>query len=532
MLAPVSTVATAGSVAGATRRRSPLPRRWRGIVAALLGLSGAASFAPLAWAPMSVVAVAGLTLICRDVGLRAGARLGFIFGLAFFLPLLHWSSTFVGALPWLLLAVAQAAFGALLGIGLVAVAGLPYWPVWAAAVWVSQEAIRDRVPFGGFPWGRLAFASAGTPFAPFAALGGAPLVTFVVAGCGTLVAAALLAATRAGSGFGARTGWRPALGLVALAALIPVSGLALPVATAGERGSGPATATVAIIQGNVPGARLEGADEDYAVLGMHVAQTERLAAAVAAGRVPQPDLVVWPENASDLDPYQNSAARDSIDAAATAAGVPVLVGAVRDAGERHPRNSGIVWDPATGPGAVYDKRHLVPFGEYIPWRPLARQVSAKVDLVPQDFLAGRAPGVLQVGPVRLGDLICFEVAFDGLVREAVTAGARLLVVQTNNATFGRSAETAQQLAMARIRAVEHGRAVLIAATTGVSTIIAPDGTVSARSAMFTPATLTGRVALRDTRTIADRLGVAPELALSALGIAAAALGAVRRRRAR
>ncbi len=531
MLAPVSVAATAGSGAGVARRSVPMPRRWRGTAAALLGLAGAAAFAPLAWAPMSVVAVAGLALVCRDVGLGAGARLGFTFGLAFFLPLLHWSSTFVGALPWLLLAVAQAAFGALLGVGLVAVAGLPYWPVWAAAVWVAQEAIRDRVPFGGFPWGRLAFSSAGTPFAPFAGLGGAPLVTFAIAGCGALGAAALLAATRVGSGYGARTGWRAALGLAALAALIPASGLALRVPTAGERGSGPATATVAIIQGNVPGSRLGGAEEDRAVLRMHVAQTERLAAQVAAGRVRQPDLVVWPENASDLDPYRDSVARDSIDAAVTAVGVPVLVGAVLG-GAPQLRNSGIVWDPATGPGAVYDKRHLVPFAEYIPWRPLARRVSAKVDLVPQNFQAGRAPGVLAVGPARLGDLICFEVAFDGLVRDAVTAGARLLVVQTNNATFGRSAETAQQLAMSRIRAVEHGRAVLIAATTGVSAIISPDGTVTSRSAMFTPATLTGRVALRDTRTIADRLGAAPELLLSTLGIAAAAFGAVRRRRAR
>lgn len=531
MLAPVSTVVSTGHFAKAQHPFRVMPRRWRGAAAVLAGLAGAAAFAPLAWAPMSIVAVAAMALICRDVCMRTGGSLGFIFGLAFFLPLLHWSSTFVGALPWLLLALSQATFGALLGAGLAVVSRLSYWPIWSAAVWVAEEALRDRVPFGGFPWGRLAFSSAGTPFAPFASLGGAPLVTFAVAGCGTLVAAALLAAARTGSGTHRVAGWRKVLGLAALAALIPAAGLAIPLPTSGERGSGPAAATVAIIQGNVPRAGLDAGAQARAVLDNHAAQTMRLAAAVATGAQPRPDLVVWPENASDLDPSQDGTARDVIDTAVRAVGVPVLVGAVLDAGPRHVRNSGIVWDPATGAGAVYDKRHPVPFAEYIPWRPLARRVSAKVDLVPRDFLAGDEPGVLQVGSARLGDLICFEVAVDGLVRDAVTGGGRLLVVQTNNATFGRSAETAQQLAMSRLRAVEHGRAVLIAATTGISAIIAPDGQVSARSAIFTPATLIGKVPLRDTRTLADRLGATPEALLAAAGLAAVALGVLRRRRA-
>lgn len=474
---------------------------------------------------MSVVAVAGLALVCRDVNLRTGTRLGFTFGLAFFLPLLHWSSTFVGAPPWLLLAVSQSAFCALLGAALAAAGRLPYPPMWIACAWVGEELLRDRLPFGGFPWGRLAFSAAGTPFAAYASLGGAPLVTFAVALCGALLA-------------NAATGWlrstpgrrRGALWPVALAALVPAGGLVLPLPVAGERGSGPGEVTVAVVQGNVPSTGLDATAVDRAVLRMHVAETLRLAQRIAAGQVHQPDLVIWPENASDLDPYSDRQARTLIDTAARAIKVPVLVGAVLDAGERHVRNSGIVWDPVTGPGAVYDKRHPVPFAEYIPLRSLARRVSAKVDLVPRDFLAGRRPGVLQVGPVRLGDLICFEVAVDGLVRDAVSGGGRLLVVQTNNATFGRGAETAQQLAMSRIRAVEHGRTVLVAATTGISAIIMPDGSVSARSAMFTPATLVGGVPLRDSRTMADRVGAGPEWVLAVIGLFAAAVGARRGRR--
>lgn len=503
--------------------RGPLPRRWRGAGAILLGLLAAAAFAPLAWAPLAVVAVAGLALLCRGMSVWAGARLGLLFGLAFYLPLLHWSSTFVGAPPWLLLAASQAAFSALLGAALAAGSRLPYWPLWGACAWVAEELLRARIPFGGFPWGRLAFSQAGTPFGSYASAGGAALVTFGVALGGGLMAAGLIA--------GARSERRRAAVLLGGAVLIPALGLAIPLPTAGEQGSaGPAGVTVAIVQGNVPARGLDTAAEDRSVLQFHVDETLRLAQRIATGAAPQPDLVVWPENASDLDPYRDAAARSLIDSAVRAVRAPVLVGAVLDAGPRNVRNSGIVWDPVTGPGAVYDKRHPVPFGEYIPLRNLARRVSSKVDLVPRDFLAGKRPGVLRIGPATVGDVICFEIAIDGVVRDAVRGGARLLVVQTNNATFGRSAESAQQLAMSRLRAVEYGRTVLIAATTGISAIISPDGTVTARSAMFTPTTLVGSVPLRDSRTHAARLGAAPEWLLAGVGVGAAGFGVWRGRR--
>jgi apolipoprotein N-acyltransferase len=191
------------------------------------------------------------------------------------------------------------------------------------------------------------------------------------------------------------------------------------------------------------------------------------------------------------------------------------------------RNTGIVWVPETGPGERYVKRHPVPFGEYIPFRSLVRKVTSKVDLVPRDFASGDQAGVLDVGPARLGDVICFEVAYDGLVRDVVKEGGRLVVVQTNNATFGRSGETTQQLAMGRLRAVEHGRAVLVAATSGVSAVIAPDGTLRDRSSVFTRDVLVQRIPLRDARTVATRLGALPELLLVLLGLGAVVAGARR-----
>ncbi|MGI8699560.1 MAG: apolipoprotein N-acyltransferase, partial [Mycobacteriales bacterium] len=236
-------------------------------------------------------------------------------------------------------------------------------------------------------------------------------------------------------------------------------------------------------------------------------------------------------NSSDLDPYTEPAAAAAISKAATAVGVPLLVGAVIAGPDAdHVRNTGIVWDPMTGPGDRYVKRHPVPFGEYVPFRAQLGRLIGRFSLVPADFAAGKRPGVLTVGPVRLGDVICFEVAYDGVVTDAVRSGGRVLVVQTNNATFGRSAETHQQLAMSRLRAIEHGRAVLVAATSGVSAVIAPDGSVQQRSAEFTATNLVARVALRDRLTLADRLRTAPEWALTLAGLAALGAAYGRRRR--
>ena len=167
---------------------------------------------------------------------------------------------------------------------------------------------------------------------------------------------------------------------------------------------------------------------------------------------------------------------------------------------------------------MYLKRHPVPFGEYIPARGFFRLFSDKVDLVRRDFTAGTEPGVLALGGATVGDLICFEVAYDDLVGDVVQGGAGMLVVQTNNATFGYTAESAQQLAMGRLRAVEHGRTVVVAATSGISAIIGPDGSLVDRSELFTADLFVREIAQRDERTLATRLGPLPELVLSVLGL--------------
>jgi apolipoprotein N-acyltransferase len=230
--------------------------------------------------------------------------------------------------------------------------------------------------------------------------------------------------------------------------------------------------------------------------------------------------VIWPENSTDLDPRQYPPVFGTIAAAVRAIGRPVLVGEVL----RNPlRNAGQLWTPGHGPGPVYVKRELVPFGEYIPFRGLLSHITSLVALQPENFTAGRRVVVFHVGPIRLGDVICYEVGFDGLVSSEVKAGANLLAVQTNDATFevdGQLGESLQQLAMARIRAVESDRAVVVASTTGVSAIIAPDGTLVARTGTWRQAILDSRVPLLHTITLADRVGAGPEYLIVALTVGA------------
>ncbi|CAN5615701.1 apolipoprotein N-acyltransferase [soil metagenome] len=480
--------------------------------ALLFGLVGVFAFPPFGIWPLAFVSIAGLSMVVQRQSAKHGALLGLLYGAGLFLPMLHWTATFVGAVPWLVLAFSQTWYTALLGAALPTLQSRRFGPVFAAAGWVAEEALRGRFPFGGFPWGRWAFSQAQSPMKWFVAVGGAPLLSFMVALIGTLIAAAAVHGSLLRS-----------TGRLATAALVLVvgAGLWFPL----HAGPAARTTTVAAVQGNVPDRGLEFNARRRQVLDNHVAQTLILAAEIKAGKVARPSLVLWPENASDIDPTDNPDAAQQIQRAVDAVGVPILVGALLDGpGPRHVTNAGLLWMPSGSqtPGDVerYVKRHPVPFGEYIPLRSLARAISKKVDLVANDMIAGKGNGLLTKTPYPVGDVICFEVAYDGLVRSSVRAGAQLLVIQTNNATFGHSGETYQQLAMSQLRAVEHGRTVVQVATSGKSAIIDADGRILAESgALFTPDVLVRTVGLRTSTTLATRLGAIPEWLLTALALA-------------
>ncbi|NUU21672.1 MAG: apolipoprotein N-acyltransferase [Streptomycetaceae bacterium] len=340
-------------------------------------------------------------------------------------------------------------------------------------------------------------------------MGGAPGLSLIV----VLVPVALAWLVLAGRGRR-----RPAVvGLIGSLALVGLGPLLLP-----ERSGGGPTTTIAAVQGNVPRARnLEEQTRVRNVTENHVKATHQLAEDIRAGKVPRPELVMWPENATDDDPRTDPYLGAQIQQAVEDLGVPILVGAILEGGpDGRPYNAGLIWRPSTdpnpGPGEWYAKRHLVPFGEYIPMRDVLGGLG-DLQLIPRDFEPGKDDPVLfRTGPIVLADTICYEVGYDGNVRSTVTPGANLMVIQTNNATYERGisfGQSEQQLDMARIRAVEHNRATVVVSTVGISAVVAPDGSIMSRTGLWEPGVLVETVPLRDGTTLADRVGYWPELAI-------------------
>lgn len=473
---------------------------------------------------IAIAAVVGVALIgvaMWDVRARTGALLGLVAGLACFAPTLSWSGIFVGRFPWLALATTEAVYLALMGAVLVWVQapliarGRPTLAALLVPVlWVLQELLRGSLPYGGFPWARIAFGQADAPFARWAAVGGAPLVTFTVG----LVAVpfVLLAVTR-----------RPPRVAIVLAVAAFAGSYVVPVPRSGD-----STAKIGMVQGNVPRAGLDFNAERRQVLDNHVSGTERL-----ARHEDDLDLVVWPENSSDIDPLRNEDAKEQVDRALGAVDTPILLGAILEEPLPAVSNASLFYEPGGGTPERYVKKHPVPFAEYVPQRDFYRLFSSKVDLVRAGFAKGERTVAFEVdgaqGRFTAVPTICFEVAYDGLMRDAVRHAERqdhpsVLVVQTNNATFGHSAESTQQYAISRIRAIEHGRSVAHVSTVGVSGFVNPDGTTSPTTELFTAAEPTQDVVLRSGLTISDRLGPWVEWVCGALLLAAAAL-AIRKR---
>ena len=501
------------------------------------GLLLAAAFPPVGVWPLAVVGPALLVFALFGRSLRAAFAVGLVFGLAFLFPLLAWVIN-LAWFAWVALAIASALIFAVFAVAQRLLLNLRWWPLAVAGWWVAAEAFRDRWPWGGFPWGRLAMSQAGLPTQGWAAIGGPPVLSFVVALTGTTLAWVVLTALtgRAGPGGGRTARWRrTAIAAVAFAVTAGVSCLpaALPLDPVPANAK---TAEVAAIQGNVPRARsLEAQIDELQVTLNHATATEKLAAEVAAGTRPRPDLVIWPENSTSIDPTQYPPIYDEIANAASAIDRPILVGAVLQDPER---NASVLWLPGQGPTTTYLKRRLVPFGEYVPFRSLISKITSLTQLQPTDFVPGHKTVVFNVGQIKLGDVICYEVGFDDLVRSEVDAGSNVLTVQSNDATFERegptSEESEQQLAMAQIRAVEFDRAVIYDSTTGYSAVIAPDGHIVERSGLWQQAELEARVPLLTGTTLADRLGAWPEWAIVgatalALCLAAAQAAAARRR---
>ncbi|KRB73873.1 apolipoprotein acyltransferase [Nocardioides sp. Root190] len=487
----------------------------RSFLAVLGGLLLAVSFEPVAAAWLLPFGVACFALVTRDLTVRRAGLVGLLFGISFYFVHIEWMRTSVGPDAWVALAIVEALFYGLLGLVSPLLRALPWWPVWLAAAWTTMETVRSGWPFSGMPWGRLAFAAVDTPAAPAVAWVGMTGLTFLLALVGFLLARALEERTR-----------------VHAAALVGVlAALVLPaVAPYSVQESG--RATVAVVQGDVPGPGNDILFDARGVTENHVDATIDLATDVATGRRPRPDFVLWPENSTAVDPFADAPVNRGIKEAVEAIGVPVVVGGIVDDGPEHILNQGIVWDPLTGPGERYTKQHPVPYGEYIPYRRYWDPKFGQLALISRDMKSGTRTRPLRIAGIDVADAICFDVAYDDVMPAQVRAGAELLTVQTSNASFIFTHQIEQQFAITRLRAIEAGRWLAVASTNGRTGVIRPDGSVVASAATRTTAVLVEEVGLSTDLTPAMRLGAWPSRLFTGSTLVALVAGAVAYRRRR
>jgi apolipoprotein N-acyltransferase len=464
----------------------------RCLVAAVAGVALAVSFPPLHLYVLLPFAVGAFFVVTAGLPMRAAWVPGVVFGAAFQVTLLSWLQV-VGTVPWLGLALTQTLWYGVLAAAVVPLRRLTWSPLWLGAAWVAMESLRCTWPAGGMPWGRLSYAVVETAVAGSLPFVGATGVSLVLALTG-----ALLASTYAGPGNRERL--LPAVGVVVLL------GVASAPVVAPYSAAVTGQVDVAAVQGNVPGDGTDVLAHFRTITGWHQKETQRLAADVATGRATRPGFVVWPENSTAVDPFEDPQMQADITSAVRAINVPILAGVVADGGPRHVLNQGIVFDPVTGAGDRYTKWHPVPFGEYIPWRWLFGSHLAQLNQVPRDMVGGTRVEPLDVAGTRVADAICFDVAYDDGLYAQLSRGGQLIVVQTSNAMFIHTSQIDQQFAISRLRAIETHRYVVVAAINGLTGVIAPDGSVVASAPSQTRAYVDSRVGLFDAVTPAVRIG--------------------------
>jgi apolipoprotein N-acyltransferase len=465
--------------------------RTRCLVALVAGLALATTFPPIHAFWLMPFAVAAFLVVTDGLPMRRAWIPGLVFGGAFQVSLLWWLHV-VGTVPWLGLSLTQTVWYAVLGAAVVPLRRLPWTPLWLATAWVAMESVRCTWPAGGMPWGRLSYAVVDTPFAEALPYVGATGVSLVLAFAG------------AGLGSAYRRGARPRVWPVvaALAVLAVASTPAIRPYAADPTDR----IDVAAVQGDVPGDGTDVLAHYRQITDQHEQETRRLADDVATGRAPRPAFVVWPENSTAIDPFEDPQMRADIQGALDAVDVPILAGVVVDGGPKHVLNQGIVYDPVTGAGDRYTKWHPVPFGEYVPWRWLFGSRLAQLNQVSRDMVSGTRVEPLDVGGTPVADAICFDVAYDDGLYAQLSRGGQLVIVQTSNAMFIHTAQIDQQFAISRLRAIETHRYVVVAAINGITGVIAPDGSVVASVPARTQSYVDSTVALYDVVTPAVRIG--------------------------
>ncbi len=463
-------------------------------------------------------AVGAFLAALRGRGFRSGLLTGFVFGIAFWFCLIDWVTLFLGAAPLLALGTLQAVLVAG-GAGLIALADrsvallrpdrwgrLAVAPLVIAAVWTMREVVAGTWPYGGFAWGRFSLSQSTSPFAYLTAWFGLTGLSFLLV---WLTALALALALERVHPF-ARATRAEVVGAVLARLLVVavVTGLLMliprfPITVAGST-------RIAAVQPNTHAGYFDPRFDPAANLRKAVQAT-----APAVGR--GVDLVVWPEGAAMYDPLTDRGLQDQLQVVTEVVGAPLLTGAITERGTRT-YNSSVLWTSSGGASGLYDKVHPVPFGEYVPdrafWTPFAPDL---LKLIGRDYTIGQRSSVLDVGAARVGVNICFDIVDDGLILGSVADGAEVLVAQTNNADFGDTDENEQQLAIARLRAIETGRAIVSDSTVASTTAIGPDGATLAKATPFRTQTLVVDLPLATGITPAVAFGITVGASLALLG---------------
>lgn len=502
-----------GLLRSANGQPAPL---WVAVFAAVLsGPINAAAFPGRGWWPLVFLGTGLMLWSLAGRSVRGSLLVGMVGGFAFWGTHIFWLTIYLGPIPWLALAGLQTIFFALGGV-LMTLAWryvpqlwpstfgrLGLLPAVLGGLWMLREAITSVWPYGGFSWGRLAFSQAESPFSSLVAWFGVSGLSFLLA----WLSALLLQAFREGT---ILAGTR---GVAATACLFAV--LAIPAWPIVSNGS----IRIAAVQGNsdsglfaqrVPGQALND----------HLAATIPLIGEKV-------DAVVWPENASDLNPLEYSQAAQALDYVSSEMDAPLVTGTITQDAQGRTFNSLLLWEAGKGAVDQYDKIHPVPFAEYLPdrafWYPFAPSL---FDMVPRDYSIGTRDNVFDLNGVLAGVAICFDIVDDALVAQMMTDGAQLILAPTNNADFGHSDESVQQLAIARLRAIETNRSVVNISTVGTSAIIAPDGSTIAELATFEPGSMVENVPLSRVQTLATVLGRSVEWAVGGFSLTALVLSMV------
>ena len=496
-----------------TRRVLPL---WLALpVAAMGGLVLTTAFPALSWWPAVFVAVP-LALLAL-IGRRAWSAVlvGFVFGAALFFVNLSFTARYLGPIPWIALSTLEAALTAVMAAPIAwayrwmpriapgAWGRLVALPALVAGLWVSREELLGAFPYGGFPWARLGVTQASSPLADVASWTGMSGLSFLV----VFACAAAIEGARRGA-FRDLRGLLPTIVALAVLILTPQ----FPTTDAG-------TMRVGAVQGNGPAGYFDER-QPYDVFRAQLAATRSIEGEDL-------DVLLWPEGGVDADPTQNASVARELDALAERVDAPLLIGAVTQRGDEY-FNSTLVWErQAANPVATYDKRHPVPFGEYVPDRPFWRLFAPDlIDLIQREYTPGTATPAVDVGGVPVGLAICFDVIYDDVARDGAQAGAQVFMYQTNNADFRGTDENLQQLAFARMRAIESGRSVVNLSTVGTSQVIAPDGHTVDSLPADEPGAMVTDVALRTGLTPAMVAGAGIQTALGGGSVVALALSGV------